>query len=70
MTVSGSALLGYAPIPNFERFANWSQRAGMDEAAGNGNGSSQALSVPSQILARRYVTASDDTDTITVTITY
>jgi spore coat protein U-like protein len=70
MTGPGPAFLGYAPISNFERFVNWSQTVGMDAAAGSGNGSSQTLSVPSQILARQYVTASDDADTITVTITY
>jgi spore coat protein U-like protein len=54
-----SVLPGYAPLPNFTRLVNW-----------NGNGSSQTLSPPSQILTRRYVRASNYADTIIITVTY
>lgn len=65
-----SALSGYAPVSNFQRIVNRGQTKGIDTAGETGNGFSRTLSVPSQILAKRYVAASAFADLITVTVTY
>jgi spore coat protein U-like protein len=70
MTGTGGAQLPYTLYSDPGRTVNWGNTVGSNTLAGTGNGSARALTVYGRLVAGKFVTPGNYSDTIIATVTY